>query len=422
MFQRVSAPLMIVLAFGACEPSPTQSRGEGEVSPVSESARYSAHEAGWMEVTGDADWADRAGLQAVRIGDAFYVMGGRTPRPPAGPVVLPGDSDLWSDVGRSRDRGETWTQVNDGSGADHWPARAYFQAVTRRGQMYVLGGQDFELIPNPTPGCIPPGCPPFISTSQFFNDVWVSRDGEEWRLVTDAAEWGPRAGLTSVVLRDEIYVFGGSFNDDPAVIGGPPLRVYFNDVWKSRDGHTWELLTDHAPWAPRAGAAAVVKDGYIYLLGGEEGFICQPVGFCTPPYFNDVWRTRDGVSWELVTASAEWSPRPGHQAEVIGDRIYLFGGFGHSQDPTDPFAAANPMDVWSSTDGRDWRLVSGAPWQAADPGEIKYDFAAVSAFGSIFTFGGDRETFDFFDLTNYLRIDSDVWRFRPDPGVSARPR
>ena len=71
---------------------------------------------------------------------------------------------------------------------------------------------------------------------------------------------------------------------------------------------------------------------------------------------------------------------------------------------------------------RPWGLLSGAPWQAADQGEIKYDFAALSAFGSIYTFGGDRETFDFFDLTNYLKIDNDVWRFRPDPGVTARRR
>jgi hypothetical protein len=366
-----------------------------------------------MQIVDDAGWEARAGLQAVRLGGAFYVMGGRSPRAPAGPVVIPGDSDIWGDVWRSRDRGRTWVEVNDGTASDHWPARAYFQAVSKRGRMYVLGGQDFQLIPNPTPGCEPPACPPFISTSRFFNDVWSSRDGSSWERLTESAGWAPRAGLTSIVFRDEIYVFGGSFNDDPAVIGGPPLRVYFNDVWKSRDGQSWELLTDDAPWSPRAGAAAVVKDGYIYLLGGEEGFLCQPVGFCNPPYFNDVWRTSDGVTWEQVTAAAGWAARPGHQAEVIGGRIYVFGGFGQSLDPTDPFGAANPMDMWSSVDGADWSLVPDTPWLAMGPEDIKYDFAALAAHGMIYTFGGDRETFDFFDLTNYLNVDNDVWRYRP---------
>jgi N-acetylneuraminic acid mutarotase len=304
--------------------------------------------------------------------------------------------------------------VNDGTGIGHWPARAYFQAVSKRGRMFVLGGQDFGLIPNPDPTCTPPACPPFISTSTFFNDVWSSRDGRRWERLSGDAGWAPRAGLTSVVFRDEIYVFGGSFNDDSAVIGGPPLRVYFNDVWKSRDGRTWELLTDAAPWSPRAGAAAVVKGGYIYLLGGEEGFLCQPVGLCAPPYFNDVWRTRDGVTWEEVTPSAGWSPRPGHQAVVLDGRIYVFGGFGQSQDPEQPFAAANPVDMWSSRDGAEWVKVEESPWAASGPEEIKYDFDALSSGGAIYTFGGDRETFDFFDLGNYLNVDNDVWRYVPE--------
>ena len=29
----------------------------------------------------------------------------------------------------------------------------------------------------------------------------------------------------------------------------------------------------------------------------------------------------------------------------------------------------------------------------------------------IFSFGGDRETFNFFDPFNYLNVDNDVWNF-----------
>ena len=76
-----------------------------------------------------------------------------------------------------------------------------------------------------------------------------------------------------------MYVFGGSVNDDSAVIGGPPVREYFNDVWKSRDnGRTWTEVNGEAPWSERAGAATVVKGGHIYLLGGEVGFTCVDSG------------------------------------------------------------------------------------------------------------------------------------------------
>lgn len=50
--------------------------------------------------------------------------------------------------------------------------------------------------------------------------------------------------------------------------------------------------------------------------------------------------------------------------------------------------------------------------------QLKYDFDIIvtDAYGldpapAIFTFGGDRETFDFDDPENYLRIDDDIWKF-----------
>ena len=379
----------------------------------------------WTLINEDANWSPRAGLQVVNLRNHFYLLGGRTPRPPSIPPI-PGVSDIWGDVWISDDKGLSWQKILDTNDDHHWPARAYFQAVTKGGFMYVLGGQNFKLEQNPCPPFVAE-CPPFVSSSEFFNDVWRSRDGVDWQQITDAAPWIGRAGLSSVVFKGEIYVLGGSFNDDPAVIGGPPTRVYLNDVWKSRNGRDWIQLTENAPWAPRAGAIVVVKNGYMYLLGGEDGFICLPDNPRCPPYYNDVWRSRDGINWELVTASADWSPRPGHQVVVLRNHFVLFGGFGLSDDPNDPFKAANPMDIWVSRNGSDWVQVSDSPWNAETPEEIKYDFDALVVKGgwrgqrpSIYTFGGDRETFDFTDPTNYLNVDNDVWRFSPTPGYFYR--
>ena len=210
-----------------------------------------------------------------------------------------------------------------------------------------------------------------------------------------------------------------------AVVGptGPP-RIYFNDVWKSSDdGVTWQMMTSAAPWEPRAGAAVVVKDDFIYLLGGEDGFTCESGGSRCPPYFNDVWRTQDGADWELVVADADWVERPGHHAVVSGDDIVLFGGFGLSTDPNDPFKPSNPIDMWVSEDGAQWQLLDDAPWNATGPEQIKYDFDVVTVedgpggMPAIYTFGGDRETFNPFDPVNYLRVDRDVWRYAliPEP-------
>ena len=378
----------------------------GLVAPPASATLGGSPSVGWTRVNPSAPWGARAGLQVIERDGSFFLMGGRTPNPPSFPPI-PGDSKIWSDVWRSDDRGRTWDQILPDGEPDSWPARAYFGAVNKGGAMYVLGGQDYSVVPNQCPPNVP-DCPPFVSTSNFFNDVWKSWDGAHWRRLTADAGWAGRAGLSVEVLNGEIYVFGGSFNDDSAVVGGPPTRVYFNDVWKSSDGRTWTRALEHAPWAPRAGAATVVKNGWIYLLGGENGFTCEPLPTCTPPYFNDVWRTRDGVNWELVTAHAAWSARPGHRCVVVLDRIVCFGGFG---------LLSNPVDMWASRDGATWKRLPFAPWGATSPNDIKYDFAAVSARGplglrsEIYTFGGDRETFDFMDPTNYLRVDADVWRF-----------
>ena len=372
--------------------------------------------AAWSPVTRNAEWEGRAGLQAIDLGKDLFVMGGRG-------AFNPFRTPIYQDVWKSSDRGESWEKV---SGPAEWPARAYFQAVRHRGRIVVLGGQNFDTLPNPGfPQNCPPSpvpCFPFIPASKFFADVWSSEDGANWVPETENAGWAGRAGLSAVVLRGEIYVFGGSQGDDAST--GGQGRVLFNDVWKSRDGEHWTPVTKSAPWAPRAGGAAVVKDGYIYLLGGERGFTCGPVPapLGVPErdlYFNDVWRTRNGKDWEQVTAAAGWSPRPGHQCVVALDRIVCFGGYGEPK---------NPNDIWASRDGKRWHELerpASPPWRAVDPDDAKYDFDALvvrdgpfGLFPSILTFGGDRERFELPAEENATRVDNDVWRL----GLPFRPR
>lgn len=354
-------------------------------------------EDGWTRAVDGAPWGGRAGLRVVALdgadGPQLFVIAGRTPKN----SPIPGVSDLWGDVWRSDDVGITWTKVLDDGAA--FAPRAYFQAVVHEGAMYVIGGQDF-------------GFP----SSNFYNDVWRSTDGVTWEQMTAAAPWVGRAGLMAASFGDALYVFGGSRNDDSAIIGPTgPAREYFNDVWRSTDGGaTWEEVAAEAPWPARAGGAVAVHDGALYLLGGEVGFICQPFPGCDPPYFNDVWKTTDGVTWESVADAAAWSPRPGHQCESVDlggtPTIVCFGGFG--QD-------VNPIDVWASADGQVWTQIDSSPWNATVSEEGRYDFDSTvvvvphssGPLLGIITVGGDRETFEFGDPENWLRVDDDVWWF-----------
>ena len=382
--------------------------------PVNESLAQTECES-WITVVDSSEWVARAGLQAVSINDTFYILGGRTPKPPTFPPIQ-GDSYIWNDVWKSTDLGASWTQVHDNdTSMSHWPARAYFQALTKNDSIFLMGGQNYNVILNPVDSTL-------VSVSDFFDDVWASADGENWSQLTDSAGWSGRAGLSAAVYNNEIYVMGGSTNDDAAVIGGPPIRIYYNDVWKSADGKNWEQVTDSANWSPRAGGIAIVKDDYLYMIGGEVGFICFP-GFPCPPYFNDVWRTQNGKDWEPVTFAAPWSARPGHQVVVADDQFVLFGGFGLIPDSI--FVPANPIDTWVSDDGVQWEKLAAPPWNAVSPTQIKYDFDALVAYDDamqtdyIYTFGGDRETFNFADPLNHLNVDNDVWKFCANGDVIA---
>lgn len=380
----------------------------------------------WEEVNKSAEWNARAGLQALNHMGDFYIFGGRTPLDPA-ITNVPGASIIWGDVWKSKNQGKSWKRILETDDNSHWPARAYFQAVSKGKYMYIIGGQNFKVIDNPGyPFCSP--CPPKISASVFFNDVWRSEDGVNWTEMTsdlsNKSRWTGRAGLSAVVFKDEIYVMAGSVNDDASITPQGPARIYYNDVWKSKNGKDWICVTKNAPWAPRAGGIAVVKNGYIYMIGGEDGFICNQFTPRCPPYYNDVWRTKDGASWELVTSAAPWSPRPGHQVVIAENNFVLFGGFGLDPEfdpinnPQHIYTPNNPMDIWISKDGEKWKMLTSLPWNAKSPADIKYDFDAIVVKGdsknkkdAVYTFGGDRETFDFSDYTNYLNVDNDIWTF-----------
>jgi hypothetical protein len=376
-------------------------------------------------------WEPRAGLQAVELHNHLFVIGGRSPLPPSPPDFNPFASLIHGDVWVSPDLGSSWVELlADAESAGLWKNRAYFEAVTQGHHMYIIGGQNFTTV-------IPGGPPDFLPTivpSEFFKDVWRSADGVNWELMTADAEWatvaqkcpaGPgvsqgRAGLSAVSFKGKLWVMGGSQGDDNSIGGGADCRELFNDVWYSQDGSEWRLATADAPWEARAGGVALVKGGWLYYMGGEKGFIGAT------DYFNDVWRTRDGMNWEEVTgpAGAAWSPRPGHKCSVLANHFVCMGGFG---------TPANPSDIWVSKDGADWSQVSATPWNN-DPSSslfycnpppglicdnIRYDFDMLTVTGgqggmkpSIFTFGGDREVFIPVQ-DNFLRVENDVWRYGP---------
>lgn len=217
-----------------------------------------------------------------------------------------------------------WVKQTDHAG---WQPRDSQGELVYKNKMWIFGGwfNSFEAPPR---------------------DVWSSPDGKDWTLVQKTAPWKHSDLSMSISFNDKMWFMGGWYN------GRLKGHSASNQVWFSTDGIDWEQATANAGWSPRIAAAIVEFRGKIWILGGTENY-----------YFgddeslkNDVWSSSDGKHWEQITAHAEWSPRGYHQAVVLNDKIYVFGGGNYVPN----YHALN--DVWSSEDGAHWKKISDAPW------------------------------------------------------------
>jgi hypothetical protein len=188
----------------------------------------------------------------------------------------------------------------------------------------------------------------------------------DWVLVTAQAGWRPRDSSGEVVFKDRLWLLGGWFDSFSA----PP-----RDVWSSADGKSWTLVTKEAPWKHSDLPMTLAFQGRMWLMGGW--FNGRLPGHCAS---NAVWASADGAQWEQVTARAGWSPRLAAGAVVFKDRMWLLGG---TEDYYFGDERSLKNDVWSSADGKQWKLETAhAPWAP------RAYHAAVVHDGKLWVFGG----------------------------------
>lgn len=171
--------------------------------------------------------------------------------------------------------------------------------------------------------------------------VGLFRSGQ-WRKFDNTDSWAARDGAGLLVLRGELYLLGGWTN-------GPVT----NEVWKSTDLSSWQFL-GNAPWPERHGAAWLVHDDRLWVIGGD--------------LYTDVWSSPDGVQWIELNGNAPFGPRYTPNAAVLGNRIIVYAG----QDwvPVEwcnerpDCAARGNRSVWSSVDGKTWTEIQPqVPWE-----------------------------------------------------------
>lgn len=247
--------------------------------------------------------------------------------PPAGHPMAAAEpaGSPTSDPPSSTPKLPQWVRVTERA---DWQPRDSQGELVYRDQLWIFGGwfDSFQAPPR---------------------DVWSSKDGKQWVRVQAEAPWKHSDLPMSITFADRMWMMGGWYN------GRLPGHSASSEVWWSRDGAAWEQATATAGWSPRIASALVEFKGKMWILGGTENYYFGDDASLK----NDVWSSSDGKHWTQVTAKAPWAARAYHQAAVLNDRLYVFGGGNYVPN----YRALN--DVWSSADGVHWQQeTEAAPW------------------------------------------------------------
>lgn len=210
-----------------------------------------------------------------------------------------------------------------------------------------------------------------------------------WTEVINDADWSNRLDHDATVFENKMWVSGGY---NPGRSNGDP---YYEDVWSSTNGESWELVTDNAPWKGRRGHRMITfNDGSgeaMYLIGGFE--VDEETGY--RQYANDVWKSIDGVNWTEIkpksdpslNSTTDWFPRMHHQVVVANhggtNYIYILAGRSMDDSGEGRYAVTYLNDVWRSTDGMSWQRITGT-----DFGIRAEHAAVVDSSGKIYIHGG----------------------------------
>ena len=136
-------------------------------------------------------------------------------------------------------------------------------------------------------------------------------------------------GFVVVEFLNKLWFLGGRY---------PNRDETSTTIWSSTDGWSWTEEYVEDTLFPRTSFNAVVFKGQLWVLGGLD------VNYLSA---RDVWKSSDGVNWDLVTEDAGFVPG---RIVVFKDRLWSIGGWERTSDSDGIL-----KDIWSSADGIHWR-------------------------------------------------------------------
>jgi hypothetical protein len=228
-------------------------------------------------------------------------------------------ADVWKSS-----NGIDWVQV---TALAPFAKRLEHSAFVLNGRLWVFGGR------------VPDGA----GGTDWALDAWSTTDGAQWTLE-------PTGGLDAAFLAKVVEQTGP---ERVTLIGGIQ-RGYSNNVWQTTNGLDWTVLSSHAAFSPRS-SRGVSFNGQLWIIGGATTNGRENGGDS-----NEIWRSSDGIDWTRVpTTGTIFSPRDGHSVVVFHNKLWVIGGWDNGAGGGG--TGTRFADVWSSSDGIAWTLVTAGP-------------------------------------------------------------
>lgn len=167
---------------------------------------------------------------------------------------------------------------------------------------------------------------------------------------------------------------------------GPFIRSFEQEILPEYTGSmTWEKVTAKASFSRRYDHASTVYNNKIWVFGGYDSTRRGN----QDTYMEDVWSSSDGEHWTLVTDTAQWKGRRGHAAVTFDGAMYIIGGFVVDEETKE---RGYKNDVYMSLDGVRWTLIA----DTNDWGP-RMNHSVVVSGNKMYLFGGFQNGITYFD-------------------------
>ena len=272
----------------------------------------------------NSTWRKRSYFPIAKIGKKHFLAAGFDYMPPSN--VL---GDVWSTTNMT-----DWDLV---AVDPPWEQREAHALVAENNTLYLYGGVTY-FRPDKHIGLRKGE----VKHLRLFSDVWKSGDGFEWEKVRDKAPWGPRRSFGYAVLKNKMWLWGGT--DDAT-------STLYNDIWSSKDGISWNQEGRKVNWSARMINNPITSfRGRIWLIGGG-GSATSVIAL------SDIWASADGIEWELIVEKAPFPPRCGAFIFSMKDDeeeyLFVYGGLNDNSAEGRTFY----RDLWRSGDGKHWEKI-----------------------------------------------------------------